>query len=272
MAQTIAGALVGGALGAYGKKPVIPDLVKVDPLDSAKQALDINQAVLPQAEALASDVNAFNQDELSKMLERALPGGSAAITRNISDALAGRLSDAELAQLQRGSAEWGAGHGVGGSPFAYGKDLLSKMGTAYQRTQEGFATAQRWLSQATAPLADVSRAFLSPQQLLSFNVSERDMSYQNQLLKNQVAAAPDPNMVQLAQGFDNFFQTWSSIGTGMLGGMGGGGGGTPPKDPPYLVTQPSSRFGGGGNTDLGYADPSTNVPPKGINFGGTAYA
>lgn len=255
MSQTIAGALVGGALGAYGKKPEIPSLTPIDLQASTKKALDINQALLPQAEGLASSVNQFNQDQLTKLLDQALPGGSQQIKSNILSELRGELPQDVQNQIYRAGASRAAAGGVVDSQFARALTAQDIGLNSLALTQRGLDSAQKWLSQATAPMMDVSRAFLTPAQTISFDINERNSQYANQLLKNQVAAAPDPAMVQLAEGFDNFFKTWSSIGTGMLGGGGGGMGG---------------MMGGGGGGGGGGSGGGGNALSGGFGGGGGA--
>lgn len=243
MSQTIAGALVGGALGAFGKKPEIPAWEAIDPAASQKKSITSNLQNFAEATALASKTNRFNQDELDALIERALPGGSAAIKQNIMAELNGQLPPDVVAAIQRNTAQQASAGGFSDSQFSRALTARDIGLTSLQLTQKGLDSAQRWLAQSVAPVMDVSRMFFTPQQILSFDVDQQSKKFNRDLLANQVAAAPDPDMVQIAQGFDNFFKTWSSIGTsmagkGMGGGMGGGG-------------DDSSDDGGDGNYGFG---------------------
>jgi len=231
MSQTIAGALVGGALGAYGKKPTIPDLPAIDPSAVQQTTISGNQNALPGAERLASDVNAFNIKEqlaaLTKTLNVLAPGQLEKVQGIVSSQLRGEVPTDVQQQLQRQSVAGAYGRGYGPGSQIASNDYLRNFGlTSLGLQQQGEQGFQALAGMGPkAPLFDVSSMFYTPQQRLQFAFQDRAAQYNVNLMKAQVAAAPDPAMVQLAEGFDNFFKTWSSIGTGMLGGGGGGGGG-----------------------------------------------
>ncbi len=226
MAQTSIGALIGWGIGAYGKKPAEVTPEKIDPLDSANQALDIANATLPKAEALGSAVNAYNQSELDKLIEKALPGGAEQIKRNISAELRGELPPDVLEMIQRSVASRAVAGGFSGTGFGTALGAKDLGLASLQATEHGLNAAQRWLSQVMVAPMDVSRSFFTPQQMLGFNIGERDMRYQAERVNAGIRAAPDPAMVQLAQGIDNDIkmieQAAVSYFTGGLGGMGGG--------------------------------------------------
>lgn len=220
---------MGGALGAFGKKPDEVQLKAINPLDSANQALDIGLSTLPKAEQLASAVNTFNQNELDQLLEKALPGGPTQIKQNIMAELKGQLPPDVLAQIARATASRSSAGGFSGTGFGNALGAQDLGLASLNLTERGLNSASRWLAQSAAPLMDVSRSFFTPQQLLGFNVNERNLQYEADRTNAGIRAAPDPATAQLAQGFDNFFKTWSSVGMGALGGgggtMGGNGGG-----------------------------------------------
>lgn len=250
MSQTIAGALVGGALGAYGKKPEIPDLPNINASESMGKAYDANLANLGKAEQLATNVDTFNQNELNRLIDLQLPGGSQQIKNNIMAELHGELPQDVINQILRTTSERSVAGGFQDTQFARALTAQDIGLNSLALTERGLNSAQKWLAQSVAPRMDISSAFYTPQQMLAFDINERNSRYQNQLLKNQVAAAPDPAMVQLAEGFDNFFKTWSSIGTMSLGGGGGMGGKKKP------VQTDGWGVPEGGSSAMG--DPSTN--------------
>lgn len=236
MSQTIAGALVGGALGAYGKKPVIPDLPAIDPNAVQQQTISGNQQSLPGAERLAGDVNSFNIKQqlaaLTQTLNVLAPGQLQKVQGIVNSQLNGEVPQDVQQQLQRQAVAGAYGRGYGPGSQIGSNDFLRNFGLTslglQQQGEQGFQALANMGPKA--PLFDVSSMFYSPQQRLAAAFQERSARYNVNLMKAQVAAAPEPAMVQLAQGFDNFFKTWSSIGTGMLGGgvggmMGGGGAG-----------------------------------------------
>lgn len=244
---------MGGALGAYGTKPDEIQLGIINPLDSANQALDIGLSTLPKARQLTSAVNTYNQSELDKLLEMALPGGSNLIKQNLMAGLRGELPPDVVQQITRSVAEYSPG-GASGSGYGSFKRASDIGLNSLKYISDTFTATQRWLAQSTAPLMDVSRSFFTPQQLLGFNVNERNLKYEADRVNAGIRAAPDPNMAQLAQGFDNFFKTWASVGMASMGSMGG------------TATSPTPAGGTGG------ADPGTNSPRGDWNFGGSQYA
>lgn len=227
--MAISGALIGRAIGSFGKKPKIPALTDISPELTQQATTAGNIATLPQAQQLASSVNLFNQQELDKMLERALPGARSKIESNLASLLSGEIPESILTGLRRSSAERGIASGTTGSGFNLGRELGSQLGMSLQLAQQGFDSAQRWLSQTTAPTFDVSSMFFTPQQRLSFEVQQQGAKYGRDLLAAQVKAAPDPATAALGQEVDRFFNTVASASMsyagGMIGGgMGGGGG------------------------------------------------
>lgn len=247
MSQTIAGALVGGALGAYGSKVKIPDLPAIDPQQVQATTIANNNAALPGLEQLGSAVNSFNTKEQLARLTQALnmlaPGGLQKMQQITSDELAGNVSSDVAAQIQRQSVAgaYGRGYGAGSTPGMNSigqNDFARNYGiTSYMQQQQGKQDFGNLASLAPkTPLWDMTSMFQTPQQALDNAFRERASQFNVNLLKAQVAAAPDPNMVQLAQGFDNFFKTWASVGMGAMGGSvqgsgapqpGGTGGGIP---------------------------------------------
>jgi len=123
--------LVGGAGGAYlqgragdiQKKELqrVADIPGVDPNAVYSTALGANQAANPQAQAIASQQNTFNQSELDKQLAQEIPGyqgGQAQRTQNAISELHGEIPLDVSQQVQRNTASQAASGGYVGSPFA----------------------------------------------------------------------------------------------------------------------------------------------------------
>src|SRR3954471_5981733 len=113
--MAIAGALIGGAIGAFGRKPNIPGLTPVDVDQQQKLAIQGNQASLPGLENLASGVNNFNMDQALAMTTKALnfvPGGAAAAQGIIGSQLKGEIPADVQANLLRSGAARGFGSGT----------------------------------------------------------------------------------------------------------------------------------------------------------------
>lgn len=250
MSQTVAGALVGGALGAYGKKVTIPDLPAIDPQQIQATTIANNTAAIPGLEQLGSQVNEFNSKQQLAMLERALnflaPGQLQKAQGIANSQLNGEVPDDVRGQIQRQSVAGAYGRGYGpGSQIASNDYLrnfgLSSMGIQQQGLQNFGALANM---APKTPMFDMTSMFYTPQQRLAFAFQDREANFNVNLMKAQVAAAPDPNMVQLAQGFDNFFKTWASVGMGAMGGSVQGSGAPQPGG---TGGQGGMMLGGGGS-------------------------
>lgn len=270
MSKTIAGALVGQALGAFGRKPTVPELPTLDTDQVQRKAIEGNIAALPELEKLASSVNRFTYDQISQMLERTLPGFGSALSRAGESAGAlvrGEVPEDVSRQVLRGGAARALGGGYGGS--ALGRNLtLRDLGlTSLEATGEGARrlTGLGSFARSTFPTFDYTTAFITPQQKLSFDWQQNLARFNRNLLYEQVEAAPDPNDVALAQALDNFFETWKNVGMGALGGvggmggmMGGGGGGSGGGG--------GGGYGGGGGAYGGWGSSSWMYPTG--QFGG----
>lgn len=228
--MAIAGALIGGAIGAYGRKPEIPVLPGIDPTQIQQAAISANIDALPGAQRLASQVNQFNTDQALANTRRALeffaPGALGQVQNIVSNQLAGNLSPELQSSVMRSSAGRAFGTGIQGSDAASRWGLSSLYRTAEQQQQQGITNFNNLASlRPNIPSFDVSSMFFTPQQRLSAAFSEREAQFQRNLLAEQVAAAPDPATAALGKEIDRFFNTWASFGMSALGGgMGGGGG------------------------------------------------
>lgn len=230
MSKTVAGALVGQALGSFGKKPYIPDLPTLDVGQEQRLSVADNLAALPSLENLAGKTNRFNFAEISRMLEAAVPGfGSALKTAgtNAASLARGEIPEDVARAVQGTSAAHALGGGYAGSGFGFNRTARDLGLTSLNLTGEG---QNRLMSlggfaRNAFPTFDFTNAFITPQQRLSFDWTQNLAQYQVRLMQEQVKAAPDPAMAELGQAFDNFFETWKNVGMGALGGVGGMGGG-----------------------------------------------
>lgn len=237
--MAIAGALIGGAIGAFGTKPVVPNLKPISP--DATQAATVagNQANFADIAKLAAGVNTFNQDQLNALIDRALPGARAQIASNISSQLRGEIPKDVQSAIFRGVAERTAGgNAFGGGGFT-GNVTARDLGlTSLQLTNNALSSAESWLAKATAPTFDVTSMFFTPQQRLAFEQQQQGAQFQRDVMAAGVAAAPDPATAALGTEIDRFFNTAASVGMmaaggamggggagGLAGGIGGGGGG-----------------------------------------------
>lgn len=227
--MAIAGALIGGAIGAYGKKPKVPKWEDIDPGKVQLDTIKGNVASLADVAKLAAGVDTFNQDQLEKLIDRVLPGAREQIESNIGAQLRGELPEGVLKQLQRTNAERSVGALAQGSQFALGRELGSQLGMSLALTQQGLSSAESWLARASAPSFDVTTMFFTPQQRLAFQQQQQASKFQRDMIAAGVKAAPDPKTAALGQEIDRFFNTVAGFGMmaaggAMGGGMGAGGG------------------------------------------------
>lgn len=193
-------ALVGKAIGAFGKKPEIPVLPAVNASESQANTIKGNLQNLPEAQRLASAVNAGNRAEAMKSFRAAVPGGEQILatgTQTIADMLRGQLPQDVQRQIQQNAAEAGVAGGFGGT--GAGRALGARdLGLAsLSLVEKGLSSAQQWMAGAvrlTQPQGyfDVSSMMFTPQQRLGFDVNERNQQYGRNLMEAQVKAAPDP--------------------------------------------------------------------------------
>lgn len=248
MPSTGLGALIGLGLGAYGKKPKVPELKPISP--DATQAATVagNAANFGDIAKLAASVNTFNQDQLNALIDRALPGARQQIQQTLSSQLRGEIPQDVQNAIFRGTAErTAAGNAFGGGGFTRNVTARDLGLTSLDITNKALSSAESWLSKATAPTFDVTSMFFTPQQRLAFEQQQQGAQFSRDVMAAGVAAAPDPGMAALAQGIDSDVSKIENAALS-FGGLAAGssfGRGTPsaPSPPPS-----NSNFGGG----LGY--------------------
>jgi hypothetical protein len=224
--MAVAGALFGKAIGAFGRKPNIPELPQIDPSRVQSETIAANQAALPAAQQFASSVNEFNTQQqlgmLSKALEFISPGGLNKSREIIGSQLRGEIPDDVAAQIRRLTASKGFSSGFGANS-GIGRNLtardfgLTSMGLQQQGMNSLFSLAPQ------TPQFNMTSMFFTPQQRLEAAFQDRSQQFQRNLLAEQVAAAPDPATAALGREIDRFFNTAASFGMSAAGGGMGGG-------------------------------------------------
>jgi hypothetical protein len=255
--MAIAGALIGGAIGAFGTKPKVPTFKEIMPDDVQKDTVRGNIANFADIAQLATSVDLFNQDQLESLIDRVLPGARQQIQENISSQLRGEIPDDVRSAITRGNSERFAGV-FSGSDFVRSNEAKQLGLTSLGVINQGLASAQQWLSQAAAPRFDVTNMFFTPQQRYGYAVGERDARFQRDMIAAQVKAAPEPKTAALGTEIDRFFNTAAGVGMMAAGNAMGGGGAKPP----------SGGAGGlaSANQSMGVANPYNM---GGYNFGST---
>lgn len=197
--------IVGGLLSA-GSKPKVPDFVRIDPTQEQMDTVAGNAKVLPSALSLTGKVNEANQSSLLDSLRKAIPGYDAMVsdaTKAISDELKGMLPKGTSEAVQMNAAVKALSGGYSGSGMH--RDLLARdLGLeSLNITNQAIDSASRWISMSrqmmTPAQMDVTSMFLNPMQRIGIDTSERDKQYQQQWIKNQISAMPDPKMAAIGQ-------------------------------------------------------------------------
>jgi hypothetical protein len=225
--MAVAGALIGGLIGAFGRKPNIPNLPDIDPTKVQGDTIAGNLRNLPEAQKLAAGVDAFNLGQLEKALEFWSPGSLSKLQKTIGSQLSGELDPQDTQALIRNATAVGYGKGFNFASGGIGRNLvLRDLGiSGMDQRQRGLQNLMGVQAQTPQPF-NVASMFYTPQQRLDFEFNDRQAQFQRNLLNEQVAAAPDPATAALGKEIDRFFNTWANYGMNMLGSgvMGGGGG------------------------------------------------
>jgi len=185
------GTLIGGLI--KGKGPKLPPLEIIDAQKEQMKSITGNQAALPELKELAGDVNTFNTEQLDKTLSYAIPG-FAGLKQGVSDnllaGLRGEMSAADSAALRNKNAAWGLQSGVsGGGGTVQDFREARNYGIATQSIiDKSINSTESWLrsmaSIQTPGQFNVSSMFISPEQQINLDVSERNNKFQYQMQKN----------------------------------------------------------------------------------------
>lgn len=225
--QSILGALL------FKDKPELPPLEKIDFGEEQRLSIANNQAALPAAQKLASEVNRFNQEEILKQFRNSIPNFDfklEQVAKNYDAGLKGEIPDDVQAQVQNNAAARALAGGYGGTGM-HGNLLARDLGlTSYDITQKNMDSFSRWIGTAgqalNAPLYNVAGNFISPVQQAAFDVSERNTRWNYNWFKAQHDAQPEPweqAVIGLLDWVANTGLSVATMGIGSLtGGMGGG--------------------------------------------------
>lgn len=250
------GLIFGSSEDLYGRKPTIPAY----PTGQASIAAGIkgNQSNLGAATDLAAGVNKANEDQILGMFRKLYPNydvSAGNISRVLADETAGKVPQDVVDQLTNQNAAWGVDSGTSGSGQSDLRLARNYGLTGMQIADKGRMGQEAYtksLRESVMPhFFDVSQSLETPQQALSVGENE----YQNQLLREGVAAAPDP--AKRGQ-FDSTMQLLGEV----LSIYGGGAGYT------GTYQQKSPGGGGGGGSDFGMGWDYNNDYSSGRPVGG----
>jgi len=223
--------LIGGLIAG---KPDMPAFDQIDPAQEQTKAISGNQSSLAGIEKLAAGVNTFNQQQIDQMLSSAIPGFQglkANVSGKIESMVNGELPADVSAAVMRSTAAKGMGLGVGGAGTGMGRNLVARdLGlTSLDLTQKGIDSAQTWMKTVASieqpGMFNVSSMFLTPEQTMQQDTSERNAKFQHDWNSNMLDWQSSPGYLMNQQ-----IQSDSSMITSMAGSVagkaaGGGGGG-----------------------------------------------
>lgn len=214
------GKFMGFLSSIFGSTPHVPKYTPVSPQGAQATAIAGNAAALPAAQGVASSATAFNQNQISAMLEKYAPGfgaESAAIGKNTTSELNGEIPTDVSDAIQKSSAARALTGGFGGSGLS-GNMLAKNLGlTSLDLIGMGTSAAESWagiVDRIFGPgVMDVTSMFISPQQQFQAETKNAEDTWNAKWLQSQVAAQPNPVMSGL-------FKTFT--GTAALEAYGGG--------------------------------------------------
>jgi hypothetical protein len=203
-------AVLGTAIGygifgkdAFGRKPNVPDLPKIDPSQVQQQTVAGNQSALPSLQKLGSGVNTFNLNETMSMFRKAAdflsPGSFEKVQNIIGGQLRGEVNQDVQDQITRMGAARGFASGTAGSGFSRFATLRDLGLTSYQTQQQGMANLQSLMPKA--PQFDITSMFFSPQQRLQFEYQQNLDQFNRNFMQSKIDAAPDPTAAAFTQAF-----------------------------------------------------------------------
>ncbi len=186
----------GIVAGLLKKQPKLPAFEQINAQTEQGKAIAGNQAALPGIEKVAGDVNSFNSQQLDKMLSFAIPGFSglkSSVSQDLSAGLKGEFApgaagQADQALLRNSNAAYGIGSGTSGSNVQDLR-LARNYGIAAQdRIDKSIGSTESWLK-SIASIAipgqfNISSMFVSPEQQIGLDTSERNNKFQYNLQKN----------------------------------------------------------------------------------------
>lgn len=206
------------------EQPKVPKFTPINAGIEAGKAIRGNIARFGDIAKLGSEVNAFNQAELEKMLESALPGYKSmvgSISNRVGGLLSGEVPKDVSESIGRNAAWQSMAGGYGGSGM--GRNLVARdLGlTSLNLIEKGIDAGSRWLATArgamTANQFDATSMFLTPEQQVQTKMFNTAGQFQRDWMKNQLDAEfslgnrINADVNSSLQGWNQTMQTMSSL-------------------------------------------------------------
>ena len=232
----------------YGSKVKVPKFEEIDYDAVIEKAFKSIQDQLPKAQRVVKSIAKADADTTLEVLEKFAPGSRDAIKQQVNVLQAGLRGElpAEVQDqiINRGAAQaqFGGFAGSGAARKLVARDLgltrLQRIDTAMSQSAQTFNTIRGFMPRTPS----VSSMFLSPQQKINFERSDRTARFNRNLQAAQVKAQPDPVWGGMYQGAMQLAGAVLGSGGSVLG-MGGGGGNVNPNLQQYTGTYQTNNPG-----------------------------
>src|SRR3990167_3543899 len=187
--------LIGSALGAYGEKPQQQYLPQLDFGIEGGKANAANLQNLPGLEQIGGRVNQWNLGQSQDLLSGMMPGYKGLASQwssNLSDLLAGKVSQEDASANLRFNAAWALGSGLQGSP-SHGDRVARDYGwrsSELRRQGEQLAPSYFNTMAGLAPKSfDLASGLFSPRDVAAYDASYNKDKYASDVYNAKLDAA-----------------------------------------------------------------------------------
>lgn len=183
-AVVAAGASAGGAYLSSRKKTDIPEWNPMDIGGEAAKALASNETNFAGSAALTSKANAYNQDEVLKMLRRIIPGFDEIMSKaskEYSSGIEGKLSESAVHQIRQEAATYGQKSGTYGSQFSNLRELRNYGLNVEAKINNSLNSFQSWTrnmaSMFQPGMTSIASSFISPEAWIKQKQSDKENAW-----------------------------------------------------------------------------------------------
>jgi hypothetical protein len=148
---------------------------------------------LPALENLASGVNAFNAEQIQKMLQSAIPNYNeltAGVSGNINSMLKGEIPQDVQDAIQSNAASKAISGGYSGTGMSHNLVARDLGLTSLDLIQKGIGSAESWLKTAAAitepNFFNVASMFVTPDQEFNATFQNQQAKFSRNWLNNQI--------------------------------------------------------------------------------------
>lgn len=202
-----AAASAGGAYLSSRSKTNIPQWKPMDIGDEAAKALSSNERNFAGSAALTSKANAYNQDEILKMLRRVIPGFDSMMaegSKALESGLKGELSESAVRQIRQEAATYGQTSGTRGSQFSNFRELRNYGLNVEAKINNSLNSSQSWIrnmaSLFTPGMTSIASSFISPETWIKQKQSDKENAWRVSMGQAIEDSQPSPGAMTAASG------------------------------------------------------------------------